>query len=55
MILSSFTSYNPDLENKNNVFTFTDPDKQMDGAPGSYSNSHLGSYGGHTVSPTEEM
>ncbi|XP_073162541.1 uncharacterized protein KIAA2012 homolog isoform X2 [Lepidochelys kempii] len=32
-----------------------DPDKQMDGAPGSYSNSHLGSYGGHTVSPTEEM
>ncbi|XP_038277426.1 uncharacterized protein KIAA2012 homolog isoform X3 [Dermochelys coriacea] len=32
-----------------------DPGKQMNGAPGSHSNSHLGSYGGHTVSLTEEM
>ncbi|XP_030436175.1 uncharacterized protein KIAA2012 homolog isoform X3 [Gopherus evgoodei] len=32
-----------------------DPGRQMDGAPGSHSISHLGSYGGHTESPTEEM
>ncbi|XP_044834215.1 uncharacterized protein KIAA2012 homolog [Mauremys mutica] len=32
-----------------------DPGRQMDGAPGSHSISHPGSYGGHTVSPTEEM
>ncbi|XP_053899284.1 uncharacterized protein KIAA2012 homolog [Malaclemys terrapin pileata] len=32
-----------------------DPGKQMDGTPGSHSISHLGSYGGHTASPTEEM
>ncbi|XP_043361536.1 uncharacterized protein KIAA2012 homolog isoform X5 [Dermochelys coriacea] len=32
-----------------------DPGKQMNGAPGSHSNSHLGSYGGHTVSLTEEI
>uniref|UniRef100_A0A452J0A8 Uncharacterized protein n=1 Tax=Gopherus agassizii TaxID=38772 RepID=A0A452J0A8_9SAUR len=32
-----------------------DSGRQMDGAPGSHSISHLGSYGGHTESPTEEI
>ncbi|KAG6939016.1 KIAA2012 -like protein, partial [Chelydra serpentina] len=52
---SNGVTQTPGAKQQENSNFVKDPGKQMDEAPGSHSISHLGSYGGHTMSPTEEI